>query len=210
MQRTIDVKIILIGASGTIGKAVDAELGQRHDVVRVNRNSGDFQVDIADPDSIQQLYAQVGEFDAVVSVTGKVHFGPLDEFTPEQFDVGLRNKLMGQVNLVTIGMKHIRPGGSFTLTSGLLNDDPIRHGVSAALVNGALEGFVKGAAIELTHGVRINLVSPTVIEEALPTYAPYFRGTKAVPASEAALGYAKSVEGAQTGRVYRIGWSRES
>lgn len=116
---------------------------------------------------------------------------------------------MGQVNLVTFGLGYIRAGGSFTLTSGLLNDDPIRQGVSAALVNGALEGFVRGTAIELPRGVRINLVSPTVIEEALPTYASYFRGTKAVPASEAALGYAKSVEGAQTGRIYRIGWSRD-
>lgn len=204
------MKIILVGASGTIGKAVNAELSQRHEVIRVNRSSGDFQADIADPDSIRRLYAQVGEFDALVSTTGKVHFGPLEQFTPEQFDLGLRNKLMGQVSLVTLGLAHIREGGSFTLTSGLLNDDPIRQGVSAALVNGGLEGFVRGAAVELPRGVRINLVSPTVIEEALPAYAPFFRGIKAVPASEAALGYARSVEGAQTGRVYRIGWSRDT
>lgn len=204
------MKIILIGASGTIGRAVDAELGQRHEVIRVNRSSGDFRVDIADPASIQQLYAQVGSFDALVSTTGQVHFGPLETFTAEQFDVGLRNKLMGQVNLVTLGLAHIRNNGSFTLTSGLLNDDPIRQGVSAALVNGGLEGFVRGAAIELPRGIRINLVSPTVIEEALPAYGPFFRGVKAVPASEAALGYARSVEGAQTGRIYRIGWSRDA
>ncbi|MGD9945912.1 MAG: short chain dehydrogenase [Burkholderiaceae bacterium] len=204
------MKIILIGASGIIGRAIDAELGARHDIVRVNRSSGDFQVDIADPASIRRLYEQAGEFDALISATGSVHFGPLEQFTDEQFDVGLRNKLMGQVHLVTLGLASIRDGGSFTLTSGLLNDDPIRGGVSAALVNGGLEGFVRGAAIELPRGLRINLVSPTVIEEALPSYAPYFRGTKAVPAAEAALGYAKSVEGAQTGRVYRIGWSRDS
>lgn len=203
------MKIILIGASGTIGRAVDAELSARHEIVRVNRSSGDFQVDIADPKSIQRLYEQTGTFDALICASGKVHFGPLEQFTSEQFEIGLKNKLMGQVNLVTFGLKHIRDGGSFTLTSGLLNDDPIREGVSASMVNGALEGFVHGAAIALPRGLRINLVSPTVIEEALPAYAPYFRGVKAVPASEAALGYAKSVEGAQTGRIYRIGWSRD-
>ncbi|HWA46864.1 MAG TPA: short chain dehydrogenase [Dongiaceae bacterium] len=202
------MKIILVGASGTIGKAVDSELSARHEVVRVNRNSGDFQVDIADPKSIERLYGQTGAFDAIVCATGKVHFGPFEQFTAEQFEVGLRNKLMGQVNLVMLGLKYIRDGGSFTLTSGLLNDDPIREGVSAALVNGGLEGFVHGVAIVLPRGLRINVVSPTVVEESLPAYGPYFRGTKAVPASEVALGYAKSVEGAQTGRVYRIGWSR--
>jgi NAD(P)-dependent dehydrogenase (short-subunit alcohol dehydrogenase family) len=204
------MKIVLIGASGTIGRAVLAELRPRHEVVQVNRTSGDFQVDIADPGSIRQLYARIGVFDAVVSAAGKVHFGPLEHFTQEQFEVGLRDKLMGQVNLVTLGLAHVRDGGSFTLTSGLLNEDPIRQGASASMVNGGLEGFVRSAAIELPRGVRINLVSPTVIEEALPAYGPFFRGVKAVPASEAALGYARSVEGAQTGRIYRIGWSRDT
>lgn len=204
------MKVILVGASGTIGKAVDAELSTRHEVVRVNRSSGDLQVNIADPTSIERLYGQIGVFDALICTAGNVHFGPFEQFTPEQFEIGLRDKLMGQVNLVTMGLKHIRDGGSFTLTSGLLNDDPIREGVSAAMVNGGLEGFVHGVAIVLPRGLRINIVSPTVVEESLPAYGPYFRGSKAVPASEAALGYAKSVEGAQTGRVYRIGWSRDN
>jgi NAD(P)-dependent dehydrogenase (short-subunit alcohol dehydrogenase family) len=203
------MKVILIGAGGTIGKAVHTELATRHDVVPVNFSSGDLRVDITDESSIKSMYAEVGDFDAVVSTTGKVHFGPLAQFTREQYDVGLKDKLMGQVGLVTLGLPHIRDGGSFTLTSGLLNDDPIRQGVSAAMVNGALEGFVRGAAIELSRGIRINLVSPTVIEEALPSYAPFFRGYKAVPASDAALSYAKSVDGAQNGRVFRVGWSRE-
>lgn len=203
------MKIILIGASGTIGKAVDAELSARHEIVRVSRNSGDFRVDVADPQSIERLYEQTGAFDALVNTAGDVHFGPFEDFTPEKFEVGLRSKLMGQVNLVTLGLKHIRDGGSFTLTSGLLNEDPIREGVSAAMVNGGLEGFVHGAAIVLPRGLRINVVSPTVVEESLPAYGSYFRGVKAVPARDAALGYAKSVEGAQTGRVYRIGWSRD-
>lgn len=203
------MKIILVGASGNIGKAVDMELSDRHEVVRINRNSGDFQIDIADPQSIKQLYAFTGAFDALVCTRGNVHFGAFDQFTAQQFDVGLRNKLMGQVNLVMLGLEHIRDGGSFTLTSGLLNEDPIREGVSAAMVNGGVEGFVRASAIVLPRGIRINVVSPTVVEESLPSYGPYFRGTKAVPASEAALGYAKSVEGAQTGRVYRIGWTRD-
>jgi len=204
------MRIILIGASGTIGRAVDAELSQRHEIVRAGHTSGNFQVDIEDRGSIQRFFDEVGEFDALVSITGKVHFGALEDFTPEQFELGLRNKLMGQVQLVTLGLAHIRDGGSFTLTSGLLNDDPIRFGASAAMVNGALEGFVRGAALEMPRGVRINLVSPTVISEALPAYGSFFRGTKPIPANEAALGYAKGVEGAQTGRIYRLGWSRNT
>jgi NAD(P)-dependent dehydrogenase (short-subunit alcohol dehydrogenase family) len=203
------MKVILIGASGTLGRAVDRELSARHEVVRVGHSSGDLRVDITDLQSIEQLYKKIGEFDALVSATGNIHFGPFEQFTPEQFEIGLRSKLMGQVNLVTLGLEQIRPRGSFTLTSGQLNDDPIRGGVSGAMVNGALEGFVRSAAIELPRGLRINLVSPTVTEESLPAYGPFFPGQKPVPAAEAAFSYAKSVEGPQTGRVYRIGWSRD-
>ena len=203
------MKIILIGAAGTLGSAVDKALKTRHEIVKVGRKSGDFQADITDPASIEQLFSKVGDFDAVVSTTGDVHFGPLAEITQDKFQIGLRSKLMGQVNLVAFGLKHIRDGGSFTLTTGQINEDPISVGASGAMVNGGLEAFARSAAIELPRGLRINIVSPTVTEESWPAFGPFFPGQKPVPASEAARGYVKSVEGMQTGKVYRIGWSRD-
>jgi NAD(P)-dependent dehydrogenase (short-subunit alcohol dehydrogenase family) len=203
------MKIILIGAAGTLGSAVGKALNARHEIVRVGRKSGDFQADITAPASIEQLFSKIGDFDAVVSTAGDVHFGPLAEFTQDRFQIGLRSKLMGQVNLVTFGLKHIRNGGSFTLTTGQINEDPISVGASGAMVNGGLEAFARSAAIELPRGVRINVVSPTVTEESWSAFGPFFPGQKPVPSSEAALGYVKSVEGMQTGKVYRIGWSRE-
>lgn len=199
------MKILLIGASGTVGSAVATELAQRHDVVRIGRNSGDFQVDIADPTSIRQLFEQVGRFDALVSAVGSVTFKALGEMADNDFILGLQNKLMGQVNLLLIGREFANDGASFTLTSGVLNRDPIRMGASAAMVNGALDAFVRAAAIELPRGLRINAVSPTVLEEAMGSYAPYFRGYKPVPAADVALAYAKSVEGLQTGQVFIVG-----
>lgn len=203
------MRIILVGATGHLGKAVDHALSERHDVVRVGHTRGDFQVDITDTHSIDALFAKVGDFDALVSTTGDVHFGPLEEFTGETFEVGLRSKLMGQVNLVMSGLKHIRPGGSFTLTTGQINEDPIRFGASGAMVNGGIEAFARSAALELPRGIRINVVSPTVTEESWPAFGPFFPGQKPIPAAQAAGGYVKSVEGPQTGKVYRIGWWRD-
>jgi NADP-dependent 3-hydroxy acid dehydrogenase YdfG len=203
------MKIILIGGAGTLGSAVDKALKARHEIVKVGRKSGDLQVDITNPASIEQLFSKIGEFDAVVSTAGDVHFGPLAEFTQDKFQIGLHSKLMGQVNLVVLGLKHIRNGGSFTLTTGQINEDPIGVGASGAMVNGGLEAFARSAAIELPRGLRINVVSPTVTEEAWSAFGPFFPGQKPVPASEAALGYVKSVEGMQTGKIYRIGWSRD-
>jgi NAD(P)-dependent dehydrogenase (short-subunit alcohol dehydrogenase family) len=197
------VKVLIIGGSGTLGKAVASELSQRHEIVTAGRRSGDVRVNIADPASVRALFTAVGRIGAVACAAGNVHFGPLETMTAEQFDLGLRDKLMGQVNLVLIGREFVDPGGSFTLISGILSQDPIRYGASASMVNGAIESFVRSAAIELASH-RINAISPTVLEESMDAYGPYFRGFEAVPARRAALAYSRSIEGSQTGQIYRI------
>jgi NAD(P)-dependent dehydrogenase (short-subunit alcohol dehydrogenase family) len=201
------MKIIVIGGTGTIGQAVVKELSQRHKIVSIGHQHGDAHVDISDKKSIEAMYKAIGKFDAVVATTGSVHFGALAEMTADSYAIGLNNKLMGQVNVVLLGLQHINDGGSFTLTSGILNHDPIRCGSSASMVNGALDGFVKGAAIEMPKGVRINVVSPNVLTESMGKYADYFRGFVPVDAAQVAFAYSKSVEGAQTGQIYRVGYA---
>ncbi len=200
------MKIIVVGGTGTIGQAVVDELSKRHEIVVAAHSSGDVQVDINDKQSIEAMYKQVGKFDAVISTVGKVHFGALTEMTDTLYDVGLKNKLMGQVNLVLIGLNYINDAGSFTLTSGILNDDPIRYGSGAAMANGALNGFVIGAAIEMPRSIRINIVSPTILSESMDKLSDYFHGFLPVPAVHVALAYSKSTEGAQTGQIYRVGY----
>lgn len=198
------MKIIVVGGTGAVGQAVVNELKKDHSLIVVGRERGDIQVDITDKNSIEAMYKAVGKFDAVVATAGKLHFGPLEEFTAEQYNIGLQNKLMGQVNLVLLGLKHINDRGSFTLTSGILSHDPIKFGSSAAMVNGALDAFVKSAAIEMPRNIRINSVSPTVLTESLDTFADYFKGFESAPGARVALAYRKSVDGAQTGQTFRV------
>ena len=198
------MRILLIGAHGTLGQAVAAELGQRHEIITAGRNSGTLRVNLADMASVEALYDAAGPLDAVVSAAGNVHFAPLADFRPEHYRAGLDDKLMGQVNLVLAGQRRLNDGGSFTLTGGVLADEPIVAGSGASMVNAALEGFARAAAIELPHGLRINVVSPGVLVESMPVYAPFFRGFEPVPAARAALAFSKSVEGAHSGQVYRV------
>ncbi len=199
------MKILIVGASGTIGRAVRSELGQRHEIIAAGRSSGDVRLDITDGDSIRAAYEDVGRLDAVVSATGSVKFAPFEDMQADDYWIGLQDKLMGQVNLVLLGREYVCDGGSFTLTTGVLDRDPIRQGTSASMVNGAINAFVKAAAIEMPRGQRINVVSPGVIEEAMEAYGTFFRGFEPVPAARAALAYAKSVEGAQSGQAYLVG-----
>jgi NAD(P)-dependent dehydrogenase (short-subunit alcohol dehydrogenase family) len=200
------MKILVVGGTGTIGSAVVNELQERHVVIVAGHSQGDVMVDMSSLESIHSMYKQVGEVDAVVSAAGRVTFYDFSEMDEEKYRVGIDNKLMGQVNLVLAGQAYINDAGSFTLTSGILNHDPIRYGSSAAMVNGAIDGFVASVALELPRGLRINVVSPTVIKESMEGFAPYFRGYKPVLAEEAALAYSKSVEGLQTGQVFKAGY----
>jgi NAD(P)-dependent dehydrogenase (short-subunit alcohol dehydrogenase family) len=198
------MKILLIGANGTVGQAVKANLAARHTIVSVGRNSGDYQADLAQPASLEALMERVGKVDAIVSAAGNVHFGPLSQMTAEQFNIGLQDKLLGQVQLALLAQRYLNDGGSVTLTSGILSTEPIRYGANATAVNAGIEGFVAAAAIELPRGLRINAVSATVLTESLPTYGPYFAGFESVPAARVAMAYQRSVEGGQTGQVYRV------
>ncbi|MCS5710626.1 short chain dehydrogenase [Candidatus Berkiella aquae] len=200
------MKIIIVGGTGTIGSAVVKALKTRHSLVIVGHQHGNFQVDITDMASIEKMYHAIGHFDALISTTGQLHFGPFEEMTPSDHMRGINSKLMGQINLVHAGLKQINNHGSFTLTSGILSDDPIRFGASASMINAALNGFVRGSAIEMPRGIRINIVSPTVITESLESYGDFFRGYEPVPADKVALAYCKSVEGLQTGQIYKSGW----
>lgn len=195
------MRIIVVGAAGDIGQSACKELEERHEIITVGRSSGDFQVDVGDQEAVKVLYEKVGVFDAVVSCAGDATFAPLANMDQDAFMVGLRQKVMGQVNLVLAGLDVIADGGSFTLTSGVLDRDPIRMGANAATANGALAGFVKSAAIEMVRGTRINVVSPGMLDVSAPRYGAWFQGHKPVPSKDVGLAYAKCVEGAATGQV---------
>jgi NAD(P)-dependent dehydrogenase (short-subunit alcohol dehydrogenase family) len=198
------MKIAVIGATGTLGKAVVAELGSRHELIKVAKTHGQHQVDITRSESIRALFVDIGRVDAIIATTGSLHFGPLAEMTADQFRVGLHDKLLGQVDLALIGQHYLNEGGSITLTSGIVGDHPIRYGANATTVNAALEGFARAAAVELPRDIRINVVNPSVVQESLPIFGDYFRGFEAVPAHRVALAYSRSVEGIQTGQVFRV------
>lgn len=197
-------KILIIGGTGTIGKEIVNALRPSNEIIVAGQKHGDVQVDITQKESIEKMYQTVGKIDAVISAVGKVRFAAFDKMNDEMYRFGLNDKLMGQVNLVLLGLSQVNDGGSFTLTSGILNRDPILTGSSAGMVNGALDGFVKAVAIELPRRLRINIVSPTVITESLDKYAAYFPGFPSVSAARATQAYVKSALGAQTGQVYTV------
>jgi len=198
------MRILIVGGNGTIGKKVSDHFLKKHEVIIAGRNAGDVTVDITDSKSIEAMFASLGAVDAVVCIAGEAKWDAFENLTEDDFYIGLRSKLMGQVNLVRIGQEYVNPGGSFTLTTGILADHPVVMTASAAMVNGGIHSFVKAACLELKNSVRINVVSSGLVEDAVEKYEAYFPGHNPIPMGKVVNGYVKSVEGAGTGRVIRI------
>jgi NAD(P)-dependent dehydrogenase (short-subunit alcohol dehydrogenase family) len=196
------MKIIMVGAFGTMGEYLSQAFENENEIVKVGTKSGDVQVDITSIESIENMFSKVGEFDALISTAGPSHVGPWETLTNETFRKGVEGKMMGQINLVLIGQRYINPKGSFTLITGALSHDPQLNFANASAVNGAVDGFVRAAAIELKNGIRINAVSPTVIENS-PQYFPYFPGDIPVTMRELEFAFRKSVFGANTGQIIK-------
>ena len=196
------MRILVVGATGTIGKAVVAALSSRHEVVSASRNRSAERLDLSDIASIRALFDRVGALDAIVSTAGDAKFAPLASLTDADFEFCLHNKLMGQVNLARLGMDALNLGGSITLTSGVLAQQPMPGGAAISLVNAGLEGFTRGAGLEAPRGIRVNCVSPPWVSETLTSMGMNPGG--GLPAAEVAKAYVESVEGSVNGHVLQL------
>lgn len=193
------MKVVIIGATGTIGSAVSTALSVGHDIIRAGATRGDLTVDLGSQPSIRSLFGATGRVDAVVCTAGRGAFGPFQELSDDDFALGIGNKLMGQVNLVRIGLEHVSDAGSFTLTSGALGREPTSGVAALSLVNGALESFARAAALDMPRGVRINAVSPPWVKETMEAMG--MDSSPGMPAADVAKAYVESVEGRRTGEV---------
>jgi NAD(P)-dependent dehydrogenase (short-subunit alcohol dehydrogenase family) len=193
------MKVLLIGATGTIGRAIATALSPRHEVIATSRNTEPLRVDISSAESVRALFSAVGRIDAVISAAGAARFKPLAQLEDEDFAFSLQNKLMGQVNVVRQGLQKVREGGVIVVTSGILSRLPTPGSGVISLVNAGLEGFVRAAALEATRGVRVNVVSPPWVSETLSQLGMDPKGGLA--ASAVAQAYVRAIEGSVTGQV---------
>ena len=197
------MKILLIGGNGTIGKNVKERLAKEHEVIVAGRSSGDVTFNLNNSTSIKTMFEKVGPVDAIVSIAGEVKWDRLEKLSEEDYYNGIKNKQMGQVNLVRIGKNYVTKGGSITLTSGITGDEPEFMTTTAAMVNGAIHSFVRAVTLELDT-VRVNVVCPNMVEDSFEKFRNYFPGQTPVPMNKVVNGYVKCIEGKIRGEIIRI------
>jgi len=202
------MKILVIGGTGTIGRRIVELFSKDHQVLVAGRSSKDYPIDIANTRSIKRLFKNIkktsGKLDAIICAAGEAKWAPFKDLSEADFHIGLRSKLMGQVNVVRYGRKCLKKKGSITLTTGVLADDPVYQTTSAAMVNGGIHSFVQAVAIEMKKKRRVNVVSSGVVMDAYDKYESYFPGHPPIEMHKMLHGYVRSVMGRGTGQVIRI------
>ena len=198
------MKILIIGGNGTIGKRVANYFAPKHEVVIAGRNSGHVQVDIVNSQSIKNMFELNGKFDAVVCIAGEAKWDYFKNMSEEDYYIGIRSKMMGQINLVRHGMSYLNDAGSITLSTGILADDPVPMTTSAAMVNGAIHSFVKAVDLELENGTRVNVVALGMVEDAYEKYKDYFPGHAPVSSFRIEKAYERAILGKNSGEVIRV------
>lgn len=198
------MRILIIGGSGTIGQPVANHLSKDHEVLVAGRTQGDFKVDIADSSSTKQMLEKAGQLDAMVCIAGEAKWADFNDLSEEEYYIGIKSKLMGQVNLARLGKDYLSDKGSITLSTGILADDPVAKTASAAMVNGAIHSFVQAAALEMEKGMRLNAVSLGVVEDAYERYKDYFPGHNPISTEKMINAYVRSILGRDNGHVIRV------
>ena len=192
------MKIIIAGASGTIGKEVDKALSGNHDIIRVGARSGDVKCDYTIPESVSNMFEEIGEFDSLISaIGGDGVFKPFEELEDQDYRYGFERKFLGQIRFLDLGLNFIRNNGSFIFTSGFLCQYPNPYSIAIGHLNAAVDTFVQNTAPLLSRGIRLNVVSPAPIVE------PGQEGKGVVTAAETAKLYVEAVESQVTGKVLR-------
>ena len=198
------MKLLIVGGSGTIGKKVTSYFSDTNEVITASRTSGGITVDISDSNSIKKMFEQTGKLDAIICIAGESKWADFHELSEEDYYIGLKSKLMGQVNLVRIGRNYLHPNGSITLSTGILADDPVVGATSAAMVNGALHSFISAVVLEIKNGIRVNAVSLGMVEDSYERYAEFFPGHHPIPMNRVVNAYSRSVNGKGNGEIIKI------
>ena len=193
------MKVVIVGASGKIGRGVDRAVSANHEVVRVGLADGDVQCDYTDPESVRSMFATVGGYDALVSAVGEdSRFLPFEELVDDDYRYGFERKFLSQIRLVSMGQSTIRDSGSFTLTSGFLSHYSIQRGFATGPFNATLETFVEQTARLWPRGIRVNVVSPG------PVVPAGREGWGQVTAAQCGQVYVQAIEGTMSGEVLRV------
>lgn len=203
------MKILLIGSSGTIGKAVAEYLKNNHyhfnhtnlQLIEAHRTSKAYPLDICNTKNLIEFLNNHAPLDAIVSVIGKTQWEIPKDI--KDYRISFEDKAFSQINLALTALDYLNPRSSITLTSGVVGKHISPKGSQMAIVNASIDAFVKTACYEIPN-IRLNAVAPSLTNDTFEKHATFFPGQKTALLQDVAKVYARSIYGIETGKIFEV------
>jgi NAD(P)-dependent dehydrogenase (short-subunit alcohol dehydrogenase family) len=160
----LDESAEVIIASRTASKIADAKraLGGKVEAYEL-----DFRVD----EKVTEFFNKVGNFDHLVITAGDGAMGHFSELAVANAKEAFDSKFWGQYLTARTAVPFLNKAGSITFTSGVYGVRPPKGASTLAAINSAIEGLVRGLAVDLAP-IRVNVVSPGIVETPIYSGMP--------------------------------------
>jgi NAD(P)-dependent dehydrogenase (short-subunit alcohol dehydrogenase family) len=177
MSDTLDARVLIVGGTGGIGRALAeryASLGS--DVVITSRDAGraastaaeigpnvrGLALDIAEPERIADMLADVGEIDRLLIVAVERDSNSVRNYDIAKARRAVTVKLVGYTEIVHAMLGRFSEDASVVIFGGLASERPYPGSTTITMVNGAVRSMIKTMAVELAP-IRFNAIHPGII-----------------------------------------------
>jgi 3-oxoacyl-[acyl-carrier protein] reductase len=165
-------KIIIIGGSKGIGKAITESLLNEHKVINISRTSPDFQhsnLSHFSCDVLTDELPQIEEADGLIYCPGSINLKPFNRLSIDDFKTDFEINVIGAVKCIQTYTKALSTSdsASIVLFSTVATKLGMPFHASIATAKSAVEGLTKSVAADLAPKIRVNAIAPTITDTEL-------------------------------------------
>ena len=165
-------KIIIIGGSKGIGKAITKSLLNEHQVINISRTSPEIQHQNLSHFSCDVLTDDLPEIDAadgLIYCPGSINLKPFNRLNVEDFKTDFEINVIGAVKCIQAYTKALatNESASIVLFSTVATKLGMPFHASIATAKSAIEGLTKSVAADLAPKIRVNAIAPTITDTEL-------------------------------------------
>jgi len=165
-------KILVIGGSKGIGKAIIASLIEKNNIINLSRtapsltheNLTHYNCDILS-DELPQLEA----VDTLIYCPGSINLKPISRLKLDDFRADFEINVVGAIKAIQQYLALLKRGNSpsILLFSTVASKLGMPYHASVAAAKSGIEGLVKSLGAELAPTIRVNAIAPTVTDTDL-------------------------------------------
>ena len=160
-------KVLIIGGTKGIGRAIVSELIERHEVVCLSRNISEFthnNYKHVKFDVLNDEFPEIESLDTLIYCPGTINLKPISTLTLDDFRNDFELNVIGAVKAIKKYLNLLKKSEnpSILLFSTVATKLGMPYHSSVSVSKSGIDGLVKTLGAELAPKIRINAIAPTI------------------------------------------------